>query len=211
MYRCVRALAIAGVLVPPLLALAAPAQAHGSHTQGDLVITVGFLTEPAYAGQPNAVELGIEHDGDTVTDLPAGDLSVDVSFADQTTTLAVEPNFEVGEWGTPGQYVASFIPSAPGSYTFHVTGTVDREAVDFSMKSGPDTFSDVLDPAEATFPATDAPTTADLAARMQADAASLADASDAADGARTIAIVGVVVGLAGLALAGVALARTRRG
>ena len=36
---------------------AAPALAHVEHTQGDLAIAVGFATEPAYAGQPNAVQL----------------------------------------------------------------------------------------------------------------------------------------------------------
>jgi len=126
------------------------ALAHGDHTQGDLVIATGFVVEPAYVGQPNGVQLTIEHDGEPVTDLAPDALSVDVTFGDQTTTLTPEPAFEVGEWGTPGDYHADFIPSAAGAYTFHVTGTIDGEKVDYEMTSGPKAFGEVEDPASAT-------------------------------------------------------------
>ena len=115
-------------------------------------IATGFVVEPAYAGQPNGVQLIIEHDGEPVTDLAPDALSVDVTFGDQTTTLTPEPAFEVGEWGTPGDYHADFIPSAAGAYTFHVTGTIDGEKVDYEMTSGPKAFGEVEDPDERDVP-----------------------------------------------------------
>ena len=99
--------------------------------------------------------------------------------------MAADPEFEVGEWGTPGDYRAPFIPTQPGTYTFHVTGSVDGTDVDFSTTSGPKTFSDVVDPAEAMFPPVEAPSSADLAAKISAEAArtdeAVASAQNAAD------------------------------
>jgi hypothetical protein len=47
------------------------------------------------------------------------------------------PFFEVGEWGTPGDYRAFFIPTAPGGYSFHFTGTIKGQKIDQTFKSGP--------------------------------------------------------------------------
>ena len=192
---------------------AAPALAHVEHTQGDLTIAVGFATEPAYAGQPNAVQLLVSHHEQPVTDLAPGDLTVEVLFGGQSTTVAADPNFEVGEWGTPGDYRAPFIPTQPGDYTFHVTGSVDGEDVDFSLTSGPKTFSAVVDPAEAMFPPVEAPSSADLAAKISAEAArtdeAVASAQDAADTARNVAIAAAIVALVAIGLA-VASRRSRK-
>ena len=220
MRRTISALAIGGALA---LLPALPALAHGDHEQGDLAIATGFAVEPAYAGQPNAVELIITHAGNAVVDLQPDDLSVDVTFGDQTTTLSPEAAFEVGEFGTPGTYHAAFIPSQPGKYAFHVTGTIDGEKVDYTMSSGPKTFSEVIDPQEATFPAVDAPTNTDLAARLEQESTHAAAATtaatsaqvaasaaqDAADTARLIAIAAVIVAVIAIGLA--VMARRSRG
>jgi len=181
------------------------ALAHGDHTQGDLVIATGFVVEPAYVGQPNGVQLTIEHDGEPVTDLAPDALSVDVTFGDQTTTLTPEPAFEVGEWGTPGDYHADFIPSAAGAYTFHVTGTIDGEKVDYGMTSGPKAFGEVEDPASAMFPAVDEPSNADLAAKLVAEGArtdeAISTAQSTADTARIVAFAAVIVAVIAIGLA----------
>jgi hypothetical protein len=146
-----------------------------------------------------------------VTDLAPGDLTVEIVFGGQTTTVAADPNFEVGEWGTPGDYRAPFIPTQPGTYTFHVTGSVDGTDVDFSTKSGPKTFSDVVDPAEAMFPPVEAPSNADLAAKISAEAAraeeAVSSAQNAADTARNVAIAAAVVAIVAI---GLAIASRRR-
>ena len=131
------------VLIP-----AGAALAHGHASQGDLEMEIGFATEPAYTGQPNAVQLMLVHDGQPVTDLKTGDVTVEVTFGDQTSEpMDMEPWFfyEDGklEFGEPGEYRANFVPSQAGDYTFHFTGTVDGEKVDEEMTSSPKTFSSV--------------------------------------------------------------------
>jgi hypothetical protein len=194
--------ALAGAFV---LLVAGPALAHGVYDHGDIAIATGFQTEPAYVGQPNAVELEITKSGKPVTDVGQGDLKVGVTFGGQSTALSLEPNFEVGEWGTPGDYIASFIPTQPGKYTFTVDGTVAGEQITYSMTSGPSTFSEVEDPAPAMFPPVDAPTTTDLNAKLDAAStrtdASISSAQDAANSAKTVAIIAVVVALIAIVLA----------
>jgi hypothetical protein len=202
MRRVITVLCLAGGLT---LLLAGPAFAHAEEDQGDLVFAVGFAIEPAYAGQPNAVQLLVSHHDQPVTDIAPGNLQVDVGFGGQTTTIDAVPEFEVGEWGTPGDYRAPFIPTEPGPYTFHVTGTVDGEKVDFSMTSGPKTFSDVEDPSAAMFPPVQAPSTTDLAARVAAEsarsAAAVSAAKDSANQSRLVAIVAVIVAIVALIVA----------
>ena len=214
MHRATRALALAGVTAL-LVAPAIPALAHGDTHVGDLELTIGFGTEPAYAGFPNSVEVLLVHDGQPVTD--AKGLTVDVTFGDDTVTYDLEPNFAVGVYGDPGDYRAWFVPSQPGPYTFHIIGTVDGEDVDVEMTSGDDTFSEVQDTSEAAFPPVEAPSNQELADRLEADGtrvetaqAAAQQASDDASSIRTIAIVGVIVGAIGLIAALAALARSRK-
>jgi hypothetical protein len=130
--------------------------------------------------------------------------------------MTMGPNFEVGGDGTPGDYRAWFIPTAPGPYTFHFTGSIKGQAVDEKFTSSPTTFDEVQDPAQVEFPAKD-PTTGQLSARVdrenqrlnQALADTRRQAKDEAGTARLIAIVGVVVGALGLAAAGYGLSRKR--
>jgi hypothetical protein len=138
--------------------------------------------------------------------------------------LRLEPYFEVGEWGTPGDYRGFFIPTTPGRYSFHLHGTVHGQRVDQRFTSGPRSFGDVADPAEVSFPAKD-PSTGQLAARLdravprlsasvqasvQAARAAERRARHAADQARLLAVAGLVLGAAGLLAGGLALVRARR-
>lgn len=192
---------------------AVPALAHGGMEQDDLTIVTGFANEPAYTGQPNAVQLQISHGGEAVADLGPGDLAITVSFGGQSTELALEPQFEVGGWGDPGDYRAAFIPSQPGRYTFDIEGAVDGERVDYSMTSGPKTFSEVQDTTSAMFPAQNAPSAPELATRIEQDAArasfEIASANEAAESARTFAIAAAVVAVVAVGVAVVGLRRGR--
>jgi hypothetical protein len=217
MRRIFGALAAAGALgTVSFIVAAPPAFAHADRSFGPIDMAIGFGTEPAYAGQPNSAQVTLSEHGSPVVDL--GDtLKVQVSFGGQQTTLPLEPNFEVGEFGSPGDYRAWFIPSQAGPYTFQLSGSVHGTKINLSVTSGPKTFDDVTDPAEATFPAVNAPTTKDLSTRIEQDSARLsaasaetASAKSAADDATTIAIIGVVVGCIGVAVVVWALVRTRR-
>jgi len=207
----------AATVLSTLLLPAAPVLAHEGRTLGDLELEVGFGTEPAYAGLLNGVQLIVVHDGEPVLDV-ADTLEVEVAFGDQTTQLRLEPFFEEGG---PGEYRGWFIPSATGQYSFHFTGTIDGEEIDETFTSGPDTFSDVEDPASVTFPEVVAPTTTELAeligrveprlASRIDDALARADeVADDASNARTLGMIGLVVGVLGLAVAAVALVASRK-
>jgi hypothetical protein len=209
-----RVLTISALVGAIVLLMAGPALAHGEYDHGDIAIATGFQTEPAYVGQPNAVELEISKAGKPVTDVGQGDVKVGVSFGGQSTALTLEPNFEVGEWGTPGDYIASFIPTQPGKYTFNVSGTVAGEQIKYSMTSGPYTFSEVEDPAPAMFPPVEAPSTAELSTKIDAAAtrtdASITSAQDAADSARTVSIIAIIVALVAIVLGAIGWQRARK-
>jgi hypothetical protein len=202
------AVLLAGLLVP---LLAGPAAAHEARTVGKYHFVVGFGDEPAYAGEKNSVQLLLADAKDKpVTDL-TDTLKVEVTTGSaEAMQLSIEPFFEVGEFGTPGDYRAFFIPTAPGSYSFHFTGTIKGQKIDQTFKSGPQTFSDVEDPAQVQYP-TKQPTTGQLSTRVdreagRVDAALAAErnqAKDDAASARTLAIIGLIVGALGL-LVGIA-------
>jgi hypothetical protein len=218
-----RAAALGGVvaMLATLSVVAAPgASAHEGREQGDLEMEVGFGTEPAYVGQPNSVQIILNHDGKPLTDL--GDtLQVEVSFGDQQPLrLALQPFFEIGESGTPGDYRGWFIPTSAGSYTFQFTGTVDGEDVDQTFTSGPKTFSDVETGSDLQYPE-QLPAASDLTARIEQESARaqqelaaanqrVASASDDASSAKTLALVGIGIGLLGVAAAGMSVFVSRR-
>jgi hypothetical protein len=221
--RSIRLVVTGGLVVTMLVLLAGPAAAHEARHVGGLDLVVGFGQEPAYAGQPNSVELLLSAGGNPVTDL--GDtLTVSVGFGDQSKDLSVEPFFEVGEFGTPGDYRAWFIPTRAGQYSFHFTGTIRGTKIDETFTSGPKTFGDVENPTDAEFPVQD-PTNGELADRIdreipRLEAAvtdvktsvdrSVGSAADDASSARTLALVGVALGALGLIAAIAAIAMTRR-
>jgi hypothetical protein len=214
-----RAMFAASVSVALALLGAAPALAHEGRKLGDLEMEVGWGTEPAYAGEVNSVQILLVHDGKAVVDL--GDtLGAEVTFGDQTQSFALEPFFEEGEFGTPGDYRAWLIPTTPGQYAFHFTGTIDGEDVDETFTSGPKTFSDVENPQSVEFPVQQ-PSTGELAERIDRVEPRLASSienvrtdveatADDASSAKTIGLIGLVVGAIGLIVAIVALVASRR-
>jgi hypothetical protein len=202
-----------------LVLMTLPAEAHEHRVVAGHSVVVGWLDEPTYAGFKNGVQVFVnepprngEEEGAPVED---ASLEVEVLFGGEDAggsvgPLPLEPAFD-----SPGEYNATVIPTRPGQYTFHITGTIDDEAVDEFFTSGPDTFSEVGDPAEVEFPVQD-PSRGQLAeavqgAQGQADElrSTVEDVQEAADTARLLAILGLVVGVIGLVVAGAAFARRR--
>jgi hypothetical protein len=204
---------------------AAPASAHAEKQVGRYSFVVGFGDEPAYAGQPNSLQVIISRDGKPATDL-AGRLDglmahafygrkADPKF--ENAMMPLEPRFG-DDWGTPGDYRSFFVPTQAGAYTFVLKGKLGDQKVDLVVPSGPETFGDVNDPAKAAFPAVKDPTTAQLAQRLDRESARLTastaaaaaaqrDAEEAASQARMLALGGLLVGLVGLVVAGLAWGR----
>jgi hypothetical protein len=224
---------LAGAAVLTLMATGV-ASAHAVEHAGDYTIEIGWQHEPTYVGETNGVQV-IIHDGndDPVTDLTSDDLKVVVSTGgQQTQPLTFEPGFDPEEMeGNLGEYDAAILPTAPGDYTFHLTGAVHGQAVDITVASGDETFNTVEGTGDIQFPTT-LPTLPEIVTRLDridarvasaqtatgptqasvdAAATQASDAQQAANRALLVAggigIIGVVVGAAGVLLA---LRATRR-
>lgn len=211
--QCIRAIVPVALVAGWLIA--APAAAAHTHVHvGEYELTIGWGVEPTYVGVPNVVELSIENEaGDPVTDLEAGDITVVVSTAGESTAaLPLEPQFVVDVFGTPGQYGADLLPTTPGEYTFQFAGTLKGETVDVTVASGDETFSPVQASSDVEFPVK-VPTMAEVAQRLegidgriqQATAGAQASADAAVDAANRATLLGAGVGGLGLVVAVVAL------
>lgn len=191
---------------------AGTATAHERRAEQGLQMTVGWATEPAFAGSINAVQLVLlDGTGAPIRDLGDG-LKVEVRYGDRTYgPVVLQPAF--GEtFGRPGEYRAPLVPSRPGTYTFHFTGTVHGQAVDQSFTSSETTFHDVRSTADVEFPARD-PSRADLSAKLDRLSARLDAAGgrtrDTANFARTLAMAATALGALAVAVGGFAATRKR--
>jgi hypothetical protein len=195
------AVAISAVL---LLGLAATASAHEHREVGDYEFTVGFTGEPALVGEPNGlsldVQLGHGDDGTPVEGLQET-LDAQVMFAGETKPLELRARF-----GQPGSYVADLLPTAEGTYSFRIFGTIEGADIDETFTGGPDTFSEVESTESIAFPAVAA------ADEDSGESSAVSEAQDTADSARTLAIIGIIAGVLGLAAgaAGVMIAMNAR-
>ena len=199
--RTTVAAAVAAVLLVPLLAV--PASAHGEHKVANYTLEVGFGTEPGYAGVTNSVQVTISNNGKPVTD--AKGLKVAVSTGDaEPRQMPLQPYFG-DDFGGPGDYRAFFIPTAPGAYTFKLTGSLGGKKINQSYTSGKDGFDEIVDPSEAQYPAPE-PTGSQLTTRLDRETdrinAVVAADREAADNeiasARRMATIGLAVGALGL-------------
>jgi hypothetical protein len=222
MKRLVPAAAAVAVLVLSLALLAAPAPAHETASAGELSLELGWGTEPAYAGQLNTIQLIVTHeaDGDPVND-PGAKLKARVTYGDQTQDFELTLTYDA-KYGTgvPGEYSALVIPTAPGDYTFHVTGKVQGVKVDLEVESSPKTFSPVEEAQAVQFPVK-VPGPEQVAQRLDKELGRVATAedvsvkvssevSDQVSSAKTLGYVGIAVGAVGVVLAAVALLVRRR-
>jgi hypothetical protein len=215
-------MALATVAAVPVLLIAAtavPASAHVLKRVGPYDLLIGFGNEPTYAGEQNSVFLRLTNakTGAPVVDEGLGDtLKVAVGFGAQTKLLPLVSSFDPDSGqGTKGVYNAFFIPTVPGDYSFHFSGTIQGTKVNLTVKSSPTTFDSAHDPAGIQFPQR-APSNLQLAQRQNAESARLSAAIQAADSkasaasaALVVGIAGLVVGAAGLCAGGIALARGR--
>jgi hypothetical protein len=192
--------ALAGVLM--LLSIP-PASAHEDRDVGRYTFDVGWGDEPAYTGFKNSVVLFLSIGEDRVRSI-GDDLDVEVTFGDETQRYTFEPNFEVGEFGDVGDYRAWLVPTRPGTYTFHITGSIKGDEIDETFTCGPRTFDCMTDVKEVEFPEQD-PSGAELSERIDREiprvTADVASVSDDVDTARLLGIIGILVGALALLVA----------
>lgn len=129
-----------GLSLASLLAVALVGSAHEGIEIDEYQLRTSFLVEPAYVDDPNGVVVRIQHpkEGQDHHDANATiepflgaekTLNVTVSTGGREVTLP----FEI-QSGQPGAYVARFIPTVAGTYTFHFKGRLGDTAVDKSLE-----------------------------------------------------------------------------
>lgn len=203
-----RSAAVLAAVAAMIGAAASGAWAHEHRTVGTVQMTVGWGDEPTYTGFKNSVQLILQDKaGKPITDL-VDTLKVEVRFGSQTIgPLDLERAFGKS-FGRPGDYRAQIVPTRPGTYSFHFIGSVDNQKIDQSFTSSDTTFDNVQDASAIEFPAKD-PSAADLGGRLDRLGPRVDQARAAAGRATTIGTLGLVVGLAGVAV-GVGAMRRRR-
>jgi len=196
------------------------ALAHEHRAVGNYQLEVGFLNEPALAHEPNGLFLGVtlfpngvpeegdeaaEAEGQPVEGLEETlQAEIIAGGGAQTLPLALEPAFD-----EPRGYESPLIITQPGDYSFRIFGEIDGQEIDETFSSGPETFSSIEDPAELQFPQ-EVPDNAELQASIEElRQGNGGSESSSDDTARTLGIAGIVVGVFGVAVGGVAF-RTRR-
>jgi hypothetical protein len=176
--------------------LASSVLAHEERTVGGYDLEVGFIAEPVYVGERSGLEIHVTKDDKPVEGLETT-LKAQVIFGSQQRDLTLSAREE-----DPGWYESVFIPTAAGKYTFHLTGTIEGQAIGQSFTSSPTGFDEVHEAASGQFPNVLATTT-----EVAADARKGADAAAQLPLAIGLGAAGAVLGLVALA---VSLAGRRR-
>ena len=202
--RCVAIIGCVGLLLSGVTS----ALAHEHRTAGTVQMTVGWGDEPTYTGIKNSVQVILaDKAGKPITDL-TDTLKVEVRFGSQTSgPLDIERAFG-RTYGRPGDYRAQIVPTRPGTYSFHFTGTVGKQKIDETFTSSDKTFDNVQDATAIEFPAKD-PSAAELSGRLERVGPRVDAAGAAAARANTMGTIGVVAGVLGIVI-GLGAARRRR-
>ena len=126
-------------------------------------------------------------------------------------TMNLRPLF-----GQDGSYVADFVPTAPGAYTFRFFGEIDGEPFNESFTSGPGSFDEIEPARSLQFPY-ELRETRELQGAVDGLRTELDQTDDTASNADSVAstaliigIVGVVIGVAGAAVGGYGSMISRR-
>ena len=186
-YRAINLMTATAVIAASLLIFSGHAYAHERRTVGPYQLVVGWLSEPAYLGELNSLDLRVTDTRNTqpitglektvTADLAAGGLT--------PYTLTVSARF-----GTAGAYNGWVMPTVPGTYTFHIKGKIDTLDFDEKFTSGPNTFGDIEDTAAVQYPAK-VPVADSLSKKLDSIQSGI-------DQTRIIAILALVIGLAGI-------------
>lgn len=188
------------------LLTATTAAAHVEKESGPFRVELGWGVEPPLTGLDNFVQVEVADSAGAPVAVPAGALSVEVSYGASAVTRPLVPAEE------PGELRAELVPTRPGTYAFHVSGTVDGRAVEVSATCSETTFECVEDSSGAEFPVKD-PSSGELAQRLLRESERVEQYRDDAGSALNRATGAFLLAAAALATAvGVGLrGRRKRG
>ena len=200
MFRALKVVMTALIVLASLGIYSGRAYAHERRMVGAYQFVVGWLTEPAYLGQLNSLDLRITDTRQNPAAPVSGlekTLTADVAAGGLTPfPLAVTARF-----GTAGAYNGVVMPTVKGTYTFHITGKIDTTNIDEKFTSGPNTFGDIEDTAAVQYPQK-VPVADELGKRLDS-------IQSGTDQTRILAIVAVALAVVGLGGAALARRRTR--
>jgi len=191
--RRLAAFGVAGIL---LLLAATPVLAHEERQVAGYDMEVGLIDEPVAVGDKSGLEFFVHKDDQPVEGLEST-VKATVTFGSQTMDLPITADDD-----DAGRYFSVFYPTAAGPYTFHLTGSIEGNAIDESFTSSPTGFDEVHAAQSGQFPV-QFPPPDELASQAKQGA----DAAAQLPIAFGLGIAGLVAGLLGL---GVALASRRR-
>ena len=139
------------VLLPLLVGAPHPAGAHERREVGAYQLVVGFLTEPAFEGLKNGVDLRVL---DRETQQPVEGLErtlqVELTYVPSGAAKVLRLRTIYRE---PGHYTADLIPTVPGHYRFRFFGSLAETAINetFDSRAGGGQFDDVDAAADLQF------------------------------------------------------------
>ncbi len=214
--------------------LLASAPSAWAHTHRVLTINgqqiefvVGWVNEPAYANEINAVDFWAHYingtcpQGTVSTSCPVygldQSLRVTVILGGQSTTLSFSPNLSND---VPplfyGEYTAEVEPTVPGTISFIIFGNIGGTAVNETFTCGPTTYECVDPASEIQFPQQSA-SSSDLQTALtnaQSQISTLqsqvTQMQDSIQTAYTVGVVGVAIGVIGVVAGLIAMNRGRK-
>ena len=193
MSRMLAALATLAIVASSFAINGNVALGHERRTVGPYTFVIGWIVEPAYVDNMNALDLTVtETQGAKAVEGLEKTLQAEVIVGGAAKTMPLKL---AARFGLPGKYQGQLLPTRTGDYSFHIFGNVGTTKVDEKFESGPNTFGGIESTDALQFPERGLSTT-DLAARL--------------DQLQTLVIAGIVIaGLALIAsLGGLAMRRT---
>lgn len=199
MFRFLNAATSMVVVVASLLFFSGHAYAHESRMVGPYRFVVGFLTEPAFAGAANGLDLRIT---DTRNNPATPVEGLEKTLTATVTSGGVAPlAIEIKtRFGQPGAYAAHFVPTASGQYVYNIKGKIGTQDVNEKFESGPGRFGDVESTSALQYPVK-VPVGDELSTKLDA-------LQSTADQTRLFAIAAFVLAI--VALGGAAFVGRRR-
>jgi hypothetical protein len=160
------------------------AYAHTTIHVGNYDVEIGWVDEPSIVGQRNAIVVNVEDTKAPDSEVDVSNLTVSVTYGGQTKALELEPLSE----DTTNQYIAPILPTIPGQYTVQLRGKLGSMDINADVQPEEVTAAD-----ELAFPSETAPETQNSGLGWS----------------QWLSIIGILSGLAGLALGFLAFQKTR--
>jgi hypothetical protein len=151
------------LIIAGLLPTGAFAHEHRDIDNGKYTVVVGWDTEPAYQGQPNAATVRI-----SMADADMGGMAMPVQGAERSLRIQIHEGEMTMELllhavsGKPGSYAADITPDRAGDVQWTLDGSINGDAV-----------SELFDSADGKFDAVKPATTADAPVAMSAETGSV--------------------------------------